>query len=100
MDNVNFFLQAIDEPGFAKAYANMCKLVANMEVKLDDKTSDKKGNSVVFRKLLLTRCQNEFESNKAAELDSEKRLQEIKECTDPVSICLFCFTCKYIVEMF
>ncbi|XP_075212350.1 eukaryotic translation initiation factor 4 gamma 3-like isoform X3 [Lycorma delicatula] len=76
------FDKAIDEPGFAKAYASMCKLVANVEVKVDEKATNGKGN-LVFRKLLLTRCQSEFESNKAAELDSEKRLQEIKACTDP-----------------
>ncbi|XP_039278675.1 eukaryotic translation initiation factor 4 gamma 1-like [Nilaparvata lugens] len=80
------FDKAIAEPGYSKAYAKMCKLVSNMEVKdLPNEKNEKNGENekkVVFRKSLIMRCQLEFESNKKAELDSAKRLKEIDECSD------------------
>lgn len=39
-----------------------------------------------FRKILLNKCQSEFQREKAAEMDSEKRLAEIKACNDPVRL--------------
>ncbi len=58
------FEKAIDEPGFSVAYARMCldlqkKEVANAEGKVN------------FRKLLITRCQKEFEKVRAAALPIE-----------------------------
>lgn len=41
-----------------------------------------------FRKILLNKCQNEFQREKAAEMDSEKRLAEIKACNDAVRVIL------------
>jgi translation initiation factor 4G len=38
-----------------------------------------------FRKLLVNRCQVEFEKNSVVELDREARLTEIEQTTDPVS---------------
>lgn len=40
---------------------------------------------VNFRKLLITRCQIEFEKNSVDENARNLRLKEIDECTDPVS---------------
>jgi translation initiation factor 4G len=39
-----------------------------------------------FRKLLVNRCQVEFEKNSVVELDREAKLTEIEQTTDPVSI--------------
>lgn len=50
------------------------------------KIGDNGEEKVNFRKLLITMCQNEFEKNKAAELDAEKWHDDINSCTDPVSI--------------
>ena len=41
---------------------------------------------VNFRKLLVNRCQMEFEKNSVVELDREAKLTEIEQTTDPVSI--------------
>jgi hypothetical protein len=38
-----------------------------------------------FRKLLVNRCQKEFEKNSVVELDREARHTEIEQTTDPVS---------------
>jgi hypothetical protein len=40
---------------------------------------------VTFRKLLLNRCQEEFEKNSEVELNREARLREIQQTTEPVS---------------
>jgi translation initiation factor 4G len=41
-----------------------------------------------FRKLLVSRCQVEFEKSSEVELNREAKLKEIEETTDPVSICM------------
>lgn len=48
---------------------------------------DQEGNpiGVNFRKLLIDKCQHEFEKNTAAELKRDERLKEITAETDPVS---------------
>jgi translation initiation factor 4G len=38
-----------------------------------------------FRKLLVNRCQVEFEKNSVVELDREVKLSEIEKTADPVS---------------
>jgi translation initiation factor 4G len=40
-----------------------------------------------FRKLLVNRCQVEFEKSSEVELNREAKLKEIEETTDPVNIC-------------
>lgn len=75
-------LQAVDEPSFSTSYANMCKLCTRLEVtKIVNDVEEK----VNFRKLIITRCQMEFEKNKEAELDAEKWQEDINATTDPVS---------------
>ncbi|XP_077421553.1 eukaryotic translation initiation factor 4 gamma 1 isoform X2 [Vanacampus margaritifer] len=86
------FEKAISEPDFSVAYANMCCCVMGLKVQ----ATDKPGDTVNFRKLLLNRCQNEFEKDKddneifekkqreleAAEGDEEKQrlIEDLKEC--------------------
>ncbi|XP_078414384.1 eukaryotic translation initiation factor 4 gamma 3-like isoform X14 [Cetorhinus maximus] len=67
------FEKAIDEPNFSVAYANMCRCLTMLKVPM----SDKPGASVNFRKLLLNRCQKEFEKDKADDVVNEKRQKEI-----------------------
>ncbi|XP_054270193.1 eukaryotic translation initiation factor 4 gamma 1-like isoform X2 [Macrosteles quadrilineatus] len=74
------FEKAVDEPNFSKAYANMCKVCSRIEVSKVENGAEQKVN---FRKLLITRCQTEFERNKSSELDAAKWLKEINNCTDP-----------------
>ena len=51
------FSQAVDEPGFSVAYARMCDVLQKK------KTMSGSGGEVYFRKLLITRCQKEFEKD-------------------------------------
>ncbi|XP_072442871.1 eukaryotic translation initiation factor 4 gamma 3-like isoform X8 [Chiloscyllium punctatum] len=67
------FEKAIDEPNFSVAYANMCRCLTMLKVPM----SDKPGASVNFRKLLLNRCQKEFEKDKADDVVNEKKQKEI-----------------------
>jgi translation initiation factor 4G len=67
--------QAISEPNFSVAYAHMCKYMSEYKVPV----TDKPGEMVSFRKLLLNRCQREFEKDKAEELDLERLQKEIDE---------------------
>ena len=39
-----------------------------------------------FRKLIITRCQSEFEKNKDDEESFKTKAKEMEECTDPVSL--------------
>lgn len=42
--------------------------------------------TVNFRKLLITRCQSEFEKSSVDETVRQQKLKEIEECTDPVRL--------------
>ncbi|KAL1116881.1 hypothetical protein AAG570_005350 [Ranatra chinensis] len=86
------FEKAVDEPSFSKAYADMCRVIGRIQVldnsavanapTEDGNASQPKQQFVHFRKLLINRCQSEFEKNKVAELDVEKRMAEIKATKD------------------
>ncbi|CAH1183097.1 unnamed protein product [Phaedon cochleariae] len=76
------FEKAVDEPNFSVAYANMCKELALMQVPTNNSTPDKQ-EFVNFRKLLITRCQVEFEKNSIDEVTRNNKVKEIEETTDP-----------------
>jgi hypothetical protein len=81
---VCWYVQAVDEPNFSEAYANMCKVLSStMQAQADRKTKDEPEFS--FRKLLVSRCQMEFEKSSEVELNREAKLKEIEETTDQVS---------------
>uniref|UniRef100_A0AAR2IWN6 Eukaryotic translation initiation factor 4 gamma, 3a n=1 Tax=Pygocentrus nattereri TaxID=42514 RepID=A0AAR2IWN6_PYGNA len=67
------FEKAIDEPSFSVAYANMCHCLATLKVPM----ADKPGTTVNFRKLLLNRCQKEFERDKMDNAEFEKKQKEL-----------------------
>ncbi|XP_076863790.1 eukaryotic translation initiation factor 4 gamma 3 isoform X3 [Brachyhypopomus gauderio] len=69
------FEKAIDEPSFSLAYANMCHCLATLKVPM----ADKPGTTVNFRKLLLNRCQKEFERDKMDDAAFEKKQKELDD---------------------
>ncbi|XP_073172701.1 eukaryotic translation initiation factor 4 gamma 3 isoform X16 [Lepidochelys kempii] len=71
------FEKAIDEPSFSVAYANMCRCLVTLKVPM----ADKPGSTVNFRKLLLNRCQKEFEKDKADDDVFEKKQKELEAST-------------------
>lgn len=78
------FEKAVDEPSFSVEYALLCKELALMEVADSDQDS-----SISFKKLIITRCQKEFEKNPIDDVARTRRIKEIEECTDPVSILIY-----------
>lgn len=68
------FEKAISEPNFSVAYANMCRCLMGLKVPAPDKP----GHSVNFRKLLLNRCQKEFEKDQDDDEIFEKKQKEME----------------------
>uniref|UniRef100_A0A8C9TZ83 Eukaryotic translation initiation factor 4 gamma 3 n=1 Tax=Scleropages formosus TaxID=113540 RepID=A0A8C9TZ83_SCLFO len=71
------FEKAIDEPSFSVAYSHMCRCLATLKVPMADKPS----TTVNFRKLLLNRCQKEFERDKVDDVVFEKKQKELEAAT-------------------
>nr|XP_045007036.1 eukaryotic translation initiation factor 4 gamma 1 isoform X5 [Jaculus jaculus] len=69
------FEKAISEPNFSVAYANMCRCLMTLKVP----TTEKPTVTVNFRKLLLNRCQKEFEKDKDDDEVFEKKQKEMDE---------------------
>ncbi|XP_036388416.1 eukaryotic translation initiation factor 4 gamma 3 isoform X4 [Megalops cyprinoides] len=74
------FEKAIDEPSFSVAYGNMCRCLATLKVPM----ADKPNSTVNFRKLLLNRCQKEFERDKVDDDVFERKQKEL-ECAASTS---------------
>ncbi|CAB1442508.1 unnamed protein product [Pleuronectes platessa] len=72
------FEKAISEPNFSVAYANMCRCLMGLKVP----TSDKPGAFANFRKLLLNRCQKEFEKDQDDDEIFEKKQKEMEASKD------------------
>ncbi|XP_054649684.1 eukaryotic translation initiation factor 4 gamma 1-like isoform X2 [Dunckerocampus dactyliophorus] len=72
------FEKAISEPDFSVAYASMCRCVMGLKVQ----ATDKPGDTVNFRKLLLNRCQKEFEKDKDDNEIFEKKQKELEAATE------------------
>ncbi|XP_019959157.2 eukaryotic translation initiation factor 4 gamma 1a isoform X2 [Paralichthys olivaceus] len=72
------FEKAISEPNFSVAYANMCRCLMGLKVP----TTDKPGVSANFRKLLLNRCQKEFEKDQDDDEIFEKKQKELEASKD------------------
>ena len=81
----------MDEPGFAVEYAKMCKNLNMKNVK--DPTT---GEVVNFRKLLITRCQIEFQKDYMEGIDPQKlkeQVTEYKQHEFPMQAATFCWIC-------
>lgn len=72
------FEKAISEPDFSVAYANMCRCLMGLKVP----TTDKPGATVNFRKLLLNRCQKEFEKDKDDDEIFERKQKELEAAAE------------------
>ncbi|XP_028282693.1 eukaryotic translation initiation factor 4 gamma 1a isoform X2 [Parambassis ranga] len=72
------FEKAISEPNFSVAYANMCRCLIALKVP----TSDKPGIFVNFRKVLLNRCQKEFEKDQDDDEIFERKQKEMEASKD------------------
>nr|XP_057923683.1 eukaryotic translation initiation factor 4 gamma 1a isoform X2 [Doryrhamphus excisus] len=72
------FEKAISEPSFSVAYANMCRHLSGLKVPI----SDKPGCIVTFRKLLLNRCQKEFEKDQDDDEFLDKKHKEMEAAKD------------------
>ncbi|KAG5847740.1 hypothetical protein ANANG_G00129420 [Anguilla anguilla] len=68
------FEKAISEPNFSVAYANMCRCLTGLKVP----TAEKQTVTVNFRKLLLNRCQMEFEKDKDNDQIFEQKQKEME----------------------
>ncbi|KXJ04845.1 Eukaryotic translation initiation factor 4 gamma 1, partial [Exaiptasia diaphana] len=68
------FEKAITEPAFSVAYANLCRCLIPTNVKI---TQDGKEQSLTFRKILLNKCQKEFEREKDDEQSIHKKMEEL-----------------------
>jgi translation initiation factor 4G len=71
------FEKAISEPGFSVQYAKLAHALINIQVPLKERPTE----TINFRKLLLNRCQKEFEKDKQEEIDIERRQKQIEETT-------------------
>ena len=78
--------QALEEPSFSIAYANLCKVLSPMKVEWT--TADGKPKTNNFRRVLLTKCQQEFEKDKKDDEERERMLQAIEEA-DTVCVCAY-----------
>lgn len=71
------FEKAVDEPEFSVAYAKMCDVLREKKVPKGDNSQQ----PVDFRKLLVTRCQKEFERDYMEGFDKSKYDKEYAACT-------------------
>jgi len=69
------FEKAVDEPGFSVAYAKMCEVLKQKQVTTPD------NEPISFRKVLIMRCQREFEKDYLAKEDKEKYERDMAEAT-------------------
>jgi translation initiation factor 4G len=72
------FEKALSEPSFSVAYANLCAVLMKLKVSIGEQSEAEGAQPVVnlsFRKVLLTRCQKEFEKDK--EVPTKQEMQEM-----------------------
>ncbi|XP_027039827.1 eukaryotic translation initiation factor 4 gamma 3-like isoform X3 [Pocillopora damicornis] len=68
------FEKAIDEAAFSVAYANMCRCLIPKKVLVEKDGTTKE---LTFRKILLNKCQKEFEKEKSVEKRIHEKLEEL-----------------------
>jgi len=69
------FEKAVDEPGFSVAYAKMCEVLQKKQVLGAD------SQPLSFRKVLISRCQQEFEKDYIDKDEREKYEKNLAEAT-------------------
>jgi translation initiation factor 4G len=74
------FEKALDEPAFSVAYAHMCRILQLKKVPKDGEDGNPEpGTEVTFRKLLISRCQREFEKDCMEGLNKETYLAQMAD---------------------
>ncbi|KAB7504986.1 Eukaryotic translation initiation factor 4 gamma 3 [Armadillidium nasatum] len=76
------FEKAVDEQAFSKTYADLCKVLSQLSIKVKTE-KEKEGGEARFRNLLINKCQQEFEKDNSKDLQKEERLKKIAESNDP-----------------
>lgn len=74
------FTKAVEAALFCPIYAELCKHFKTKQVTVPDANGQAK--TYIFRQLLLTRCQGEFEGDYRQEIDYERRQAEVEAITD------------------
>lgn len=74
------FVKAVEAAIFCSIYADVCKHFQKKQVTVPDEKGQPQ--TYIFRQLLLTRCQKEFEGDYRQEVDYEKRQGEVDAITD------------------
>ncbi|XP_063597936.1 eukaryotic translation initiation factor 4 gamma 3-like [Penaeus indicus] len=74
------FEKAIDEQTYSATYAQLCDVLSRMPVQEDASNGD--ASEVAFKRLMVRKCQTEFQSNNMEEFLVRKE-KELSECTDP-----------------
>ena len=87
--------QALKDPKYSIAYANLCKVMSTLKV--ETPTEEGKVKVITFRRMLLTRVQQKFESKEGDE-EKEGMLNTIKEAHDVSSFGLHVVLYHYACE--
>jgi translation initiation factor 4G len=72
------FEKSIDEQVFSQTYAQLCKVLAQIKVS----SAAEANKNVSFRAQLLKKCQKEFDTDFYSEINYEKLMAEVEQCTD------------------
>ena len=76
------FDKAVDEPAFCKQYAQLCQHLGSRHVTklVVNKEGQEVEEKVEFRRLLIQKCQQEFERDIYEGIDVVGRMEDIEEC--------------------
>lgn len=73
------FDKALGEPGFSEIYATLCFDLNKELPTFKDEAGEEGGSDITFRRLLLNKCQEEFEEGDAAMKAVEAREKKEKD---------------------
>lgn len=76
------FDKALSEPGFSEIYAALCHDLNASLPTFKDESSEEGGQEITFRRVLLNKCQEEFEEGDAAMKAVEAREKAEQEKAD------------------
>ena len=76
------FDKALSEPGFSEIYATLCHDLNQSLPTFKDESSEEGGQEITFRRVLLNKCQEEFEEGDAAMKAVEAREKAEQERVD------------------
>lgn len=86
---INYYFQALKDPKYSIVYANLCKVMSILKV--ETHTEEGKTKVITFRRVLLTKFQQKFESEEVRDKEMESTLNTIKEAHDVSSLMLMIY---------